>query len=234
MEGLESIDGEETKQQDYAGSNPAADLANEEMDAMKAEAVKQQLATEVEDQNLFLQNPSQCGRFSDFMEGEGSTEENHSTGAAVAAPHCASLSSSGKVNCITTVAPPIDGLVKPAEPMAFAAAQPLSAEQLLRNLSEQSFQQPWFSVLPRFPCDERSITRPQTVPVRPTMPKYYQNCAVNGSDALNWVFNGACPAVLARHVQAGTSTANLALMSSVTDLPASQDYCKPQPIPIGK
>jgi hypothetical protein len=43
--------------------------------------------------------------------------------------------------------------------LPFPPSGPLSAEQMLKNLSERQGQKPWFSILPRMPCDESSLTR---------------------------------------------------------------------------
>ncbi|XP_064644828.1 bromodomain adjacent to zinc finger domain protein 2B-like isoform X4 [Lineus longissimus] len=64
----------------------------------------------------------------------------------------------------------IDSILKKEDPgphynnscspfLPFPPSGPLSAEQMLKNLSERQGQKPWFSILPRMPCDESTLTR---------------------------------------------------------------------------
>lgn len=47
-------------------------------------------------------------------------------------------------------------------PQNVLSSTPVSAEQMLKDLSQRSLQDTWFSVLPRMPCDEASLTRSTT------------------------------------------------------------------------
>ena len=44
-------------------------------------------------------------------------------------------------------------------PPGIMSSTPVSAEQMLKNLSHRNSQDTWFSIIPRMPCDETSITR---------------------------------------------------------------------------
>ncbi|XP_075748284.1 bromodomain adjacent to zinc finger domain protein 2B isoform X4 [Rhipicephalus microplus] len=69
-----------------------------------------------------------------------------------AAPSSSSPSSSPQVGPASTVALGKDG----ASPLFGGFTTPLSAEHMLKNLAQKK---PWFSLLPRVPCDEESLAR---------------------------------------------------------------------------
>ncbi|XP_014676074.1 PREDICTED: bromodomain adjacent to zinc finger domain protein 2B-like [Priapulus caudatus] len=216
VEGLESGDSREEPQvatgKEEGGSGKQEDEEEEEASV----AVK----TEEDDDeasNLFLQNPCECGRFSDFMP----------DGAAARDTEAGSLSAGG-------AGPASPGGSYVGVPVSFRTAQPLSAEQLLRNLSEQSFQHPWFSVLPRFPCDERSITRPQPSPARLPVPKYRGggSCRTLRMPA-GCVYNGALPPRPPSCTEGATGTATApASPAHQMQVHSTRDHANPKPIPI--